>query len=150
MRPSRARFSHSSKEKEHETELDRERAAHATFAAEHARVFEGRADLLATIADYVENEMKIPVVVCGARGSGKSALMAKAITDLQARGSGNVVVTRFIGITPEASAIYPFLRSICDELASLTRIAPILIPDKYEDLIKHFADQLAAAGKAAG
>lgn len=61
------------------TPLDKEIRAHEAFGQDRARNFVGRIDLLKAIADYIQEIDNHPLAIWGVSGSGKSALMAKAI-----------------------------------------------------------------------
>ena len=63
--------------------LERERQAHAAFGKDRARVFLGRTTELERIRAYLRGDSRQPLVLWGASGSGKSALMAKAALELQ-------------------------------------------------------------------
>ena len=91
--------------------LDAEIAAHKTFGKDRARIFIGRADILKSINDYIIGKDNHPLAVWGASGSGKSALMAKAVE--QAQKNGQDVLYRFIGATPESSNGRALLESLC-------------------------------------
>ena len=59
--------------------LQREQDAHHEFGRERARLFVGREDVLARIAEYLAGSDNHPLAVWGESGSGKSALMARAV-----------------------------------------------------------------------
>ena len=63
--------------------LQREQDAHHEFGRERARLFVGREDVLTRIADYLVGSDNHPLAVWGESGSGKSALMAKAVQQAQ-------------------------------------------------------------------
>jgi hypothetical protein len=81
--------------------LEAEIAAHARFAAERAPpgVFTGRTAALERIRLHLRQSEGRPLVVEGAPGCGKSALLARAAQIAEADAPGDVVV-RFIGATP--------------------------------------------------
>jgi WD40 repeat protein len=61
--------------------LEREQQAHAEFRNDRAKFFMGREELLARIADYISGKDTHPLILWGESGSGKSALMAKAVIE---------------------------------------------------------------------
>ena len=98
--------------------LDHENEAHGEFRKARAKVFIGREDILNEIDRYNGDNRRQPLAIHGASGSGKSALMAKAIQILrdQKKESLNqeaIIVERFIGATPESTNIRLLLESIC-------------------------------------
>lgn len=128
---------------EQKTELESEVTTHATFADQRATVFVGRGDLLDAIKDYTSNDDNLPLVLCGAPGAGKSALVAKAVAILQEQGKKKESFVRFIGITPNSSGIFPLLRSVLAEISSVVRRDIPPFPERYDDLIQYFGNQLA-------
>jgi hypothetical protein len=62
---------------------DVEGPAHRKFAEQRLAFFVGRTDILKDISDYLENSGRRILAIAGAGGTGKSALMAKAIEQTQ-------------------------------------------------------------------
>lgn len=93
---------------------EQEEQAHRDFAAERRDGFLGQAEPLRRIADYLAGEARRPLAVFGVAGSGKSALMAKAVEDFHQRNSGEAVfvIERYIGATPGSSDIISLLRNV--------------------------------------
>jgi WD40 repeat protein len=122
---------------------EREKLAHAVFGEERASVFIGRADLLGAVEAYVTGSDPHPLVIWGASGSGKSALMAKAVE--QAGKHGQEVVCRFIGTTPESSGGRALLESLCKEIRLRHRKDGSPLPSDYRNLVFVFQSTLALA-----
>jgi WD40 repeat protein len=102
-------------------ELKIEQDGHERFGRERggAKSFVGRQTELQAILDYVRNDSPWPLVVHGASGGGKTALMARAAGELQkseVSGQKPEVVVRFIGVTPRSSDVRSLLGSLCQEL----------------------------------
>jgi WD40 repeat protein len=113
-------------------ELKIEQQEHARFGWERggAESFVGRDAELEAIRDYLLNECALPLVVHGASGCGKTALMARAAQEagiwVQSSGTakneesgtknGSVICVRFIGTTPCSSDLRGLLTSLCQEL----------------------------------
>ncbi|MBE9571898.1 MAG: DUF4062 domain-containing protein [Proteobacteria bacterium] len=96
--------------------LDKEIADHHAFGKDRAKFFIGRAAILQTMSNYVKGTDKHPLAVFGESGSGKSALMAKAIEILKREQPKAVVISRFIGATPSSTDIRSLLESLCREI----------------------------------
>ena len=97
--------------------LDAEEAADeelavCAFADEKARHFTGRAAELTRIAEYIDAGGDRPLVVCGASGSGKSSLMARALQLTAEADPDAVVLGRFIGATAGSSDVRNLLESL--------------------------------------
>ncbi len=93
-----------------------ERAAHERFCAERTEVFAGRIRSRETIGQYIHDASRHPLVVWGAAGSGKSALMARAIRDTAGAAGSTHLVMRFIGTTPGSPNSRFLLQTLCEEI----------------------------------
>lgn len=90
---------------------------HAEFARERARHFIGRKPLLRRIERYIARPGKATTLVLhGAGGLGKSALMARAWDHASAAPVG-IVCARFIGGVPGSESLYDLLAGIVAEIA---------------------------------
>ena len=114
--------------------LEVEIEAHDRFAEERCRIFVGRGDALKAIENYLSGPERRPLVLHGASGSGKSAVMAKASQRYEGR-----VIRRFIGASPESASGHALLTSLCKQ------IAPGETPVDYAQLEKAFQERLATA-----
>jgi WD40 repeat protein len=124
------------------TALDIEVEAHDAFARDRARHFMGRKDVLDSIEQYVKGGTRRPLVVHGASGSGKSAVMARALEVLLGNPRNAVVIRRFIGVTPESSSGITLLRSLCEEIGRRYGVTEE-IPVEFHSLVRTFAGRLA-------
>ncbi|WP_167755560.1 AAA family ATPase [Vitreimonas flagellata] len=98
--------------------LQEERDVHNAFAEERVRVFVGRSSNRAAIEDYLDADVRHPLVLKGISGAGKSALMARAAVDAENRG-GVPVVKRFVGASAASTEQRSLLISICTDLEAL-------------------------------
>jgi NACHT domain- and WD repeat-containing protein len=127
-------------------ELEQEIRAHARFGAERARTFVGRADIIARITDYLAGAEPQPLVVHGAPGSGKSALLASTAEQARAaRATRGVFVARFIGATPDSSDVRSLLFSVCREISRAYGADEGELPTDYRGLAQGFPKCLALA-----
>ena len=122
--------------------LAAEQRAHADFARERRRVFVGRHEPLRRIAAYLKAGPARALVVHGPSGSGKSALMARAIADARAVHPGAHVIERFIGATPGASEIRSLLEGICQDISRAFGADQNAIGD-YPKLVAELPKRLA-------
>ena len=79
---------------------------HALFCRDHTHSFQGRADILHAIHNYVTGpDPMMPLVIYGESGVGKTSLMAKVVMEIQEKSrDGNLAVMyRFCGTTPDSS-----------------------------------------------
>lgn len=125
--------------------LDVEGLAHHKFAEERLRFFVGRTEMLAKISDHLrENGHRILGFV-GGGGTGKSALMAKAVEQTRAGYPGAEVVYRFIGATPGSSDGRSLLDSLCHEISRRYGADTAAIPTDYRDLVPELGKRMALA-----
>jgi hypothetical protein len=127
-------------------ELELERLEHQRFGEERAPAgsFVGRERHLQAIKSYLLNDSYAPLVIHGASGCGKTALLAKAAFDFSqsaVRNPQSAIVTRFIGVTPRSSDIRSLLASLCQELRQRHPLETPLPGDVHEltrELQEHF------------
>jgi WD40 repeat protein len=117
--------------------------AHDTFARERALVF-GRDEVLSAIAGYLGTEGDRPLVLHGASGSGKSAVMAQASERARAALPSAVVIRRFIGASPESSRGLRLLRSLAEQIGEAYGTAGEL-PVEFNGVVHAFRERLGLA-----
>lgn len=129
--------------------LDAEGLAHHQFAEERLRFFVGRTEMLAKIADYLKEDKRRSLAIVGAGGTGKSALMARAIQQTQESLPKAEIVYRFIGVTPGSSEGRSLLESLCHEISRRYGVEEEDIPTDYRDLVPELRNrmQLASANR---
>ena len=126
--------------------LQLEQNAHHEFGRERATLFVGREEILAQIADTLTGNDSHPLVVWGASGSGKSALMGRAVQQAQVQlGSHAILIARFIGATPESSNGRALLESLCRQITRAYEGDESAIPLEYRELAQEFPKRLALA-----
>ena len=89
---------------------------HEEFGRDRSAGFVGRDDVLAVLDDRVAGWAAPPVLVAGAPGSGKSAVLAELARRLRDRGDRDIVV-RFVGATPRSAG----LRTLVQDLTATLR-----------------------------
>ncbi len=119
--------------------------AHEDFGRDRCAHFVGREEPLKAIADYLNGSEAKPLAIVGEPGSGKSALMAKAIEQAQEAHSNAQVVYRFIGATPASSDGRALLDSLCRQITNAYDGDPSTIPSEYNDLAVEFGKRLELA-----
>ena len=89
---------------------------HDDFGPGRSAVFVGRDDVLARLIDLVAGPPAPPVLMMGAPGSGKTAVLAQLAQRLQAREECDIVV-RFIGATSRSVEV----RTLVQDLTAVLR-----------------------------
>ena len=125
--------------------LDTEGHAHHKFAEDRVRVFVGRQDILAKIANHLSAGGRRCLTVVGGGGTGKSTLVARAIQETQISHPDAEVVYRFIGVTPGSSDGRSLLDSLCHELSRRYGADVTNIPTDYRDLVPELSKRMALA-----
>jgi hypothetical protein len=125
--------------------LDNEGLAHRQFAEERLRFFVGRSEMLAKIAGYLQDSQRRALAIIGAGGTGKSALMAKAIQQTQESHPQAAIVCRFIGATPGSSDGRSLLDSLCREISRRYGADEADIPTDYRDLVPELGKRMRLA-----
>jgi NACHT domain- and WD repeat-containing protein len=125
--------------------LEKEIADHVAFADDRARLFVGRSSMRDTIADYIAGSERRPLAVWGESGSGKSALVAKAIANCGLRNANCAVVSRFIGATPASSDGRALLESVCRQVTRIYGADEATISTDYRALVTEFGERLKLA-----
>lgn len=103
--------------------VELEAEAHRLFGRRLSGSFLGRTTELAQIATYLGEPTGGPLVVRGPSGSGKSALLSKAVEQAARAHPEASIVTRFVGVTPGASGESTLLEGICLEIDALPGLA---------------------------
>lgn len=126
---------------------DAEGQSQHIFAEDRINFFVGRTEILEKIDQYLlSNEKKILGIV-GAGGTGKSALIAKAIEETQQKHLNAIIVFRFIGATPPSSDARNLIEGICKEISRIYGESEEDIPLEYKDLIPVFHKKIRLASK---
>jgi WD40 repeat protein len=124
--------------------LDLQIEAHEAFARDRARHFRGRKSVLDAIGSHIGGGESCPLVVHGASGCGKSAIVAKASAQAKEEMPGAVLIQRFIGVTPDSSSGFTLLRSLCEQLSreyAVTEETPM----GFQPLVVAFHERMTKA-----
>ena len=104
---------------------------HALFCRDHTHSFQGRADILQVIHNYVTGpDSVMPLVIYGESGVGKTSLMAKVVMEIQEKSKdGNLAIMyRFCGTTPDSSTgIIKFVELLFSPLLSSPLLSSCLL-----------------------
>ncbi|HCY83807.1 MAG TPA: hypothetical protein DHV36_01590, partial [Desulfobacteraceae bacterium] len=93
------------------------------FVESRTQVFVGREKLLSAMTDYLAGPDRVPLVVHGPPGSGKSALLSRFFTMMEKSGAAPFTVYHVIGAGPGSGNLHQMLDRICSQLSTLiTRV----------------------------
>jgi WD40 repeat protein len=125
--------------------LDDDGRAHHKFAEERQRFFVGRAGMLAKIAGYPLESGHCTLAIVGGGGTGKSALMARAVKETQKAHPDAQIVYRFIGVTPSSSVGRGLLDGLCREISRRYGADETNVPLDYRDLATELGKRVGLA-----
>ncbi|MCX6036266.1 MAG: ATP-binding protein, partial [Chloroflexi bacterium] len=125
--------------------LDAEGLVHHKFAEERLLFFVGRTEMLAEIADYLKASGHRSLAIVGAGGTGKSALIAKAVQQARESHPKAEIIYRFIGATPGSSDGRSLLDSLCHEISRRYGADEANIPTDYRDLVPELGKRMELA-----
>jgi len=123
--------------------LEKEMNEQEDFREDRCRFFAGREDSLAAIAKYIERGHEKPLVVHGPGGSGKSALVGKAVEQAKAAHPKAKVAFRFIGATPSSSDGRALLEGINREIVRAYGEDESTVTSTWADVTQEFEERLA-------
>jgi WD40 repeat protein len=125
---------------------EQENQAHDEFGEDRARFFVGRAAILDTIREHINSGTLHPLAIIGAPGSGKSALIARAVQEARQAHPEAKIVVRFVGATPPSSDGRTLLEDLCQRIGRAYG-SEEETPLEYRDLVREFPKRLALATK---
>ncbi|XP_072379032.1 NACHT and WD repeat domain-containing protein 2 isoform X1 [Diabrotica undecimpunctata] len=115
------------------------------------QVFYGREDSLERIHNYMLDDSDKCLILYGEGGCGKTSLLAKSASLSTSKdwfqGARPISIVRFLGTTPDSSALTPTLISICQQISYNFMLPFDGIPDDLVPLTAHFKQLLTMATK---
>ncbi|KAJ8982590.1 hypothetical protein NQ317_005062 [Molorchus minor] len=115
------------------------------------KVFYGREDSLDHINKYMTGDSDKCLILYGEGGCGKTSLLAKSAGMSTGKewfkGAKPISIVRFLGTTPDSSALTPTLISICQQISYNFMLPFEGIPDDLVPLTAHFKQLLTMATK---
>lgn len=125
------------------TELHQEVLHHVSFCLSKCETFGGREDLLLQVHQFLASGKRMPLIIYGHSGSGKTTVMAKsALMAGEWMVKLCVTVVRFLGTSPASSSIREVLVSVCTQIST---VYSLKIPNFSEmdstQIIQYFCNQ---------
>jgi len=135
--------------------------AHRNFGADRARVFAGRQTLLTQVSKHTaavrqtqptqsqRSDLTAPLILLGAGGIGKSALLAKAaqLHRKRTKGTGVVIFERYIGGVPGTESLMNTLTALTADIAHIYDQPEPAVPENAKGLAEAFLQVLGNASK---
>jgi telomerase protein component 1 len=106
---------------------------HEQFMESRLRVYVGRSQDRQDLARFADGDDQVACLVTGPPGSGKSALLARFLSDYRDTHEQVLVIPHFVGASPGSSSLPHLLRRFCGVLRERFGFA-LEIPDKDDEL----------------
>jgi len=106
---------------------------HTSMALRKNQGFTGRVPELEAIMAYIRGSSRLPFVVCGNSGSGKTALMAKAAL-MCCEIREYFMIVRFLGTSMRSSSAAELMRNLCIHLGRIYGQSNANVPFNYSSL----------------
>ncbi len=118
---------------------DTEQLVHRKYVGQVSATFTGRTREKKEIIDYCAAPQTAPMIVWGEAGVGKSALLAKAVQQLEDKQiAGAVIISRFIGVTAPSSNASSLLESLSRQVDIAYGVDQKNVPLDYPALVQGF------------
>jgi NACHT domain- and WD repeat-containing protein len=119
-----------------------EQREHEEFGAERCKGFLGRQDVLTTLESSLAGARTTPLLLVGAPGSGKTAVLAEMARRLQARNDGLDVMVRFIGATPRSTEVRTLVQDFTIALRQRRGVGEASPPQGTDAAVAAFREEL--------
>ncbi|XP_053558868.1 NACHT domain- and WD repeat-containing protein 1 [Bombina bombina] len=135
------------------TWLVQEITHHIFLSHKKSEVFCGRQELLHNIINHVRNsstKVHPPLVIYGASGSGKTAIMCKAFEMLRPTSANNVIlILRLLGTSPQSSEIHDVLKGLCYQVSLALDLPPpsAHVMNIYNETVRFFHQLLTTVSE---
>ncbi len=126
--------------------LDAERAYHDFFIETRTGLFIGQRHLLARLHEFAAKDTSGPMVVTGTPGCGKSALLARFVSQFRRLEPDTFIIYHFVGASPSSTDPRHMLRRLCQELDRRFRFEEE-IPEDFNELRVRFWQFLRRAAE---
>lgn len=129
--------------------LKQELGFHKRFMESRLRVYVGRQSLLRQLTDFVEGDSEKPALLTGPSGSGKSAALARFVTEYKQQHQETLVVPHFVGASPSSTGLRQMLYRFCSELKNRFGFDDEIPPDTNSLIttFRQFVTQVPEDGK---
>jgi WD40 repeat protein len=86
---------------------------HERFMESRLRVHVGRQQIQRGLSSFAESDESAPCLVAGPSGSGKSAALARFVTEYRQAHPQTLVIAHFVGASPRSTGLRDLLRRFC-------------------------------------
>ena len=116
---------------------------HERFMESRLRVYVGRKSVQKYLATFADGDDEVPCVVVGPAGSGKSAALARFVTQYRGDHPETLVIPHFVGASPRSTGLQQMLRRFCLVLAGRFGFGREL-PEETDKLVTTFRGYVAS------
>ncbi|XP_061189276.1 uncharacterized protein LOC133197318 [Saccostrea echinata] len=132
------------------SKLFQEISQHVSLCQERGQHFQGRRDLLQTVKSYFRSKFRLPLILHGKAGCGKTALVCKVALEIQkwSKRFKPHVIIRTIGRTTASRNVRTLLRSLCLQLCFAFGGKTEEVPMEYKGLMNDFSQRIGQASES--
>ena len=123
--------------------LAEEEDYHERFMESRLRVYVGREGVQEYLAKFADGDDEVACVVVGPAGSGKSAALARFVTQYRTGHPETLIIPHFVGASPHSTSLNHMLRRFCLVLAERFGFSREL-PEETDKLVTSFRGYLAS------
>ncbi|WP_339743710.1 DUF4062 domain-containing protein [uncultured Rubinisphaera sp.] len=109
--------------------LTQELGFHKRFMESRLRVYVGRRSLQQQLIEFVKSDSEKPALLTGPSGSGKSAALAKFVTEYEKKCPETLVLPHFVGASPNSTGLRQMLYRFSSELKNKFNLEDEVPPD---------------------
>lgn len=124
--------------------IDEEQEFMERFMESRSQIYAGRETVHESLMQYINGEDDSPMLIHGASGSGKSAVLSKTCKHLADRGNISFVLGHFTGASPRSTNLRYILKRFCLSLKQRFDLKGMEIPENMEELSRSFGKFLKA------
>ncbi|MGV8118251.1 MAG: DUF4062 domain-containing protein [Candidatus Xenobiia bacterium LiM19] len=114
--------------------LAEEQDYHERFVESRSIVYAGRDTVHNKLSMYVNGGDRLPMLLIGASGAGKSAVMGRLYRELSERDDISYVIGHFVGASPQSTNLRAILRRFCLALRDRFNLTDKEVPEEVERL----------------
>ncbi|XP_048730738.1 uncharacterized protein LOC125647914 isoform X3 [Ostrea edulis] len=142
-------ISENMEQKDATSKLYQEISQHVSLCQERGQHFQGRRELLQTVKSYIRSKCRLPLILHGKAGCGKTALVCKVALEIQkwCKGLKPHVIIRAIGRTTASRNVRTLLRSICLQLCHVFGGKAEEVPMEFKGLVNDFPQRISQASE---
>eukprot|EP01125_Pyxidicula_operculata_P018713 TRINITY_DN6676_c0_g1_i1.p1 TRINITY_DN6676_c0_g1~~TRINITY_DN6676_c0_g1_i1.p1 ORF type:complete len:1955 (-),score=472.01 TRINITY_DN6676_c0_g1_i1:171-6035(-) len=127
-----------------------ERYAHEFYTEYSSKIFVGKQETLTEINNFVNSDSKVPVVIVGGYGEGKTCLLSKVCSNYREENPKKLVVGYFVGCTGLSYLQTEMCKQIIISIKNFYNIDHMDLPNDPNEYVNALNSWLEVAGEHGG